>query len=93
VATRLEAIHGKKDAKKMSVEPETKNNQEKMEATDLKGNPEGMECESKHQEVPKEEVAVMPVRGLKKQCGERNLAAGRHQKPKGRIQASCESRR
>jgi hypothetical protein len=44
----------------------TKTNQEKMEATDLKGNPEEMECGSEHREVPKEEAAVMPVGGLRK---------------------------
>jgi hypothetical protein len=35
----------------------------------------------------------MPVGGLRKQRRDRNLATGRRQKPKGRIQASCESRR
>jgi hypothetical protein len=46
-----------------------------------------------HQEVPKEDAAVMPVGGLGKWRRDRNLASGRRQKPKGRIQASCESRR
>jgi hypothetical protein len=46
-----------------------------------------------HQEIPKEEAAVMPVGGLKKRRRDRNLAAGRRQKPKGGIQASCEPRR
>jgi hypothetical protein len=75
----------------MRVEPETKTNQEMMEATDLKGNPVEMECESRHQEVPKKEAAVMPVGGLRKQCGDREMAARHCQKPKGRIQARCES--
>jgi hypothetical protein len=35
----------------------------------------------------------MPVRGLRKQRGDWNLTAGWHQKPKERIQASCESRK
>jgi hypothetical protein len=64
-----------------------------MEATDLKGNPEKMECESEHQQVTKEDATVMPVGGLRTRGGDRNLAAGRHQKLKGRIQASCESRK
>jgi hypothetical protein len=51
---------------------------------------EEMESESEHREVPKEEAAVMPVGGLRKQCRDRNLAVERRQKPKGRIQASCE---
>jgi hypothetical protein len=44
-----------------------------------------------HQEVPKEEGAVMPVGGLRKLRGDRILAARRRQKPRGRIQASRES--
>jgi hypothetical protein len=35
----------------------------------------------------------MPVGGLKKRRRDRNLAAGRRQRPKRRIQASCESKR
>jgi hypothetical protein len=52
-----------------------------------------MQSVEEHQEIPKEEDAVMPVGGLRKRRRDRNLAAGRLQKPKGRIQASCESRR
>jgi hypothetical protein len=44
----------------------TKTNQEKMEATDLKGNPEEMECELEHREVPKEDAIVKLVVGWKK---------------------------
>jgi hypothetical protein len=51
-----------------------------------------MQSVEEHQEIPKEEAASMPVGGLRKWRRDRNLAAGRHQKPKGRIQASCESR-
>jgi hypothetical protein len=46
-----------------------------------------------HQEVPKENDAVMPVGGLRKRRGDRNLAPGRCQKPKGRIRANSKSRR
>jgi hypothetical protein len=46
-----------------------------------------------HQEVPKEEAAIMLVGGLRKRRRDWNLAARRHQKPKVRIQASCESRK
>jgi hypothetical protein len=56
-------------------------------------NPVMMQSIGEHQEVPKEEAAVMPVGGLRKRRRDRNLAAGRRQKPKRRIQASCESRR
>jgi hypothetical protein len=93
VVTRLEAIHNKTDTNQMREEPETKTNQENMGVTDFKRNPEEMECESEHQEVPKKEAPVMPAKGLRKRRGDRNLAAGHHQKPKGRIQASCESQK
>jgi hypothetical protein len=52
-----------------------------------------MQYMEEHQEISKEEAAVMPVGGLRKQRRDRNLAAGHRQKPKGRIQASCDSRR
>jgi hypothetical protein len=52
-----------------------------------------MQSTVENHEAPKEEAAVMPVRGLRKWCGDWNLSAGRHQKPKGRIQASCVSRK
>jgi hypothetical protein len=51
-----------------------------------------MQSMEEHQEIPKEKAALMPVGGLRKRRRGRNLAAGRRQKPKGRIQASCESR-
>jgi hypothetical protein len=46
-----------------------------------------------HHEVPKEEAAVIPVGGLRKRRRDQDLAAGRSQKPKRRIQVSCESRK
>jgi hypothetical protein len=51
-----------------------------------------MQSVEEHQESSKEETTLMPVRGLRKRCRDRNLAAGRRQKPKRRIQVSCESR-
>jgi hypothetical protein len=51
-----------------------------------------MQSIADHQEVPKEKATVMLV-GLRKRHGKQNLVAGCHQKPKGRIQASCESRK
>jgi hypothetical protein len=53
-----------------------KANQEKMEVMDLKGNPEEMECESEHQETPKEDAIVESVKGRKKRYRGRKLAAG-----------------
>jgi hypothetical protein len=54
----------------------TKTNQEQMEDTDLKGNPEEMECELEHWEVPKEDAIVKLVKGRKKRHRDRKLAAG-----------------
>jgi hypothetical protein len=48
---------------------------------------------AEHEEVPNDEDAVMPVGELRKRHGNRNLTAGRRQKVKGRIQASCEYRK
>jgi hypothetical protein len=52
-----------------------------------------MQSIAEHQKVPKKEAAVIPVEGLRKRRGDRNPASGLRQKPKGRIQASCESRK
>jgi hypothetical protein len=52
-----------------------------------------MQSVGKHQEVPKKEAAVTPVRGLMKRHWDRNLAVWRRQKPKAKIQVSCESRK
>jgi hypothetical protein len=59
----------------------------------IQPDPRMMQSVVEHQEVPKEDATVMPVGGLRKWYRNWNLTAGRHQKPKGRIQASCESRR
>jgi hypothetical protein len=52
-----------------------------------------MQSVSEYQEVPKEEDAVMLVGGLRRRHGDWSLARGCRQKPKGRIQASCDSRK
>jgi hypothetical protein len=59
----------------------------------IQPDPRMMQSIAEHQEVPKEEATVMPVRGLRKRHMDWNLAAGHCQKPKGRILASCKSRR
>jgi hypothetical protein len=64
-----------------------------QESTETKPDPGMMQSVEEHQEIPKEDAAVMPVGGLRKRHRDRNLAAGRHRKPKRRIQATCESRR
>jgi hypothetical protein len=76
-------------AKKQQANPEKlKVCQEKTEP-----DPEMMQSIGEHQEIPKEEAAVMPVGGLRKRRRDRNLTAGCRQKPKGRIQARRESRK
>jgi hypothetical protein len=62
-------------------------------ATKTEPDPGKLQFVEEHQEIPKEDAAVMPVRALRKLRRGRNLAAGRRQKPKGRIRASCESSR
>jgi hypothetical protein len=42
-----------------------------MEATDLESNPEEIESESEHQEVPKEEAMVETIRALEDRYGDR----------------------
>jgi hypothetical protein len=54
---------------------------------------EEMESESEQREVPKERAAVMPVGGLRKWHRDRNLAAGRHQKPKETTWENCASQK
>jgi hypothetical protein len=64
-----------------------------QEATETEPDPGTMQSKEEHQEFPKEEATVMPIGGLRKRRWDRNVAAGRRQKPKGRIRASCESSR
>jgi hypothetical protein len=52
-----------------------------------------MQSVEENQEIPKEEAVVILVGELRQRRRDRNLATGRCQKPKGRIRASCESRR
>jgi hypothetical protein len=61
--------------------------------TETEPDPGKMQSMEEHQEIPKEEAAVMPVRGLRKRCRDQNLATERRQKSKKRIQANCESTR
>jgi hypothetical protein len=67
----------------MSCQETTEANTEKTEP-----DPGTMQSMEEHQEIPKDLVG-----GLRRQQRDQNLATGRRQKPMGRIQASCESRR
>jgi hypothetical protein len=63
------------------------------EATEkIEENPEMMQSAEEHQDVPNEDVAVMPVKGLKKRCRGRKSTAGRHGKPKKRNRGNCGTR-
>jgi hypothetical protein len=80
----------------------TETNQEMIATTDLNGKTEKMECEQQasvdmtpevaQQEVPREDAAVMPVRGLRKQRRGRKQAAGRCKEPEKLNQGICGSR-
>jgi hypothetical protein len=67
--------------------------EEHQEFSKTKPDPGTMQSAEEHQEIPKEDAAVMSVGGLKKRRRDRNLAAGRRQNPKRRIQANCESKK
>jgi hypothetical protein len=84
------SIANRKDGRKgrTSCQEATKADTQKTEP-----GPRMMQSVEEHQEIPKEDAAVMPVRGLTKRRRDRYLAASRRQKQKGRIQASGESRR
>jgi hypothetical protein len=56
-------------------------------------NPRMMQSVVEHQEIPKEEASVVPIGGLRKWHEDYNLTTGHRQKPKGRIQENCESRK
>jgi hypothetical protein len=55
--------------------------------------PDMMQSAEEHQDVPREEAAVMPVRGLRKRRRVWKLAAERRQKPKEATRGHCGSRR
>jgi hypothetical protein len=65
----------------------------KTEATDLEANPEEIESEAEHEEVPKEEAAVKTGRALKERHGDGHLAVSRRGKPKKRTQGNGRSRK
>jgi hypothetical protein len=60
---------------------------------EIQPDPRMLQPVAEHEEVSKEKAAVILVGGLRKRRRDRNLAVVHRQKPKGRIQASCESRK
>jgi hypothetical protein len=65
----------------------------KKEPIDLEANPEDIECEAVHEEVPKEEVTVKNARALKKWHGDRHLAVRRCSQLRKWTQDNCGSRK
>jgi hypothetical protein len=64
---------------------------EKMEATVLKANPEEMEPESEHREIPEEEAIVKLVKGWQKWHRDRHLDAGQRGELKELTRGGCGS--
>jgi hypothetical protein len=56
-------------------------------------NPEMMQSAEEHQDVPSEDIAVMPVKGLKKWRRGRKSTAGRRGEPKELNRGNCRSRK
>jgi hypothetical protein len=56
-------------------------------------NPEDMESEVEHREVPMEEAAVKSLGTMKERKRGRHLAAGRHRESKEMTQGDCGSQR
>jgi hypothetical protein len=65
----------------------------KTEATDLKANPEEMQSEAEHREVPKEHATVEAGRAPNKRHRSRNLAEERRGQPEERTQGNCGPRK
>jgi hypothetical protein len=74
-------------------ETENKADLEGTEATNLETNPEKMQSEVEHREVPMEEAAVKSSETMKKRHRGRHLAAGRRGEPKELARGDCGSRR
>jgi hypothetical protein len=84
---RMDAIHEKRMAM-------LDDHQRRMMATKkIEQNPKMMQSVEEHRDVPGEDVAVMPVKGLKKQRRGRKSTAGRRGEPKELNRGNCTSRR
>jgi hypothetical protein len=66
---------------------------EASKTTYLKVNPEEMESESEHREVPKEDSMMKLVKGWKKRHRGRKPTAGQHGEPKELTRGTCGSGR
>jgi protein subunit release factor B len=66
MTAKRERAEGQHRDRQKQWEEKSMTDLEEKEATDLETNPEEMQSEAVHEEVPKEEAAVKPVRPLKK---------------------------
>jgi hypothetical protein len=81
-AKMIAAFKERMDALIANITIDRKETTASQEDTETKPDPEKMQSVEEHQQIPKEDAAVMPVGGLRKRRRDRNLAAGRRQKPK-----------
>jgi hypothetical protein len=83
---RMAATQAKTDGK-LKVLTET------IEKTQAEPREEMMQSAEEHQEVPREDTMVIPVRGRKRRHRGRKEAAGRHREPKELTRGDCGSRK
>jgi hypothetical protein len=85
---RLEANTNDDRNESTACEDVTEDSPEKMEP-----NPQEKEAVVEREDVPNEDIAVIPVKGLKKRRRGRKSTAGRRREPKELNQANCGSRK
>jgi hypothetical protein len=90
IRTETKAVHERRMAK---LDVHQKWTTANRESTETKPDPGIMQYIEEHQEIAKEDAAVMPVRKPRKRRRICNLAAERRQKKKERTRGNRESRR
>jgi hypothetical protein len=88
-----ETIHHRMKAVLQPIRPELNETTACNRATETEPDPRMMQSVEEHQEAPKEDTVVMPVRGPRKRHRVCNLAVERRQKREKRAQGNCEYRR
>jgi hypothetical protein len=86
-------IHESQTLQKACIDTTASHEATETDTESTEPDPRMMQSVAEHQGVPNEDAVVMLVGGLRKRRRDRNLAARPRQKPKGRIQAICNSRR
>jgi hypothetical protein len=90
---KLDAHHERMTAKMDTQLKKIEACLEKAEAKVLEANPEEIDSESEHQEVPKGQVAVDTVEALENRFGDWHLAVGHRRQPNKRTQSDGGSRK